>query len=145
MPDARIKIAGAGFDYMIDAGIGHGPADFEALQIRILSRGVDASKFWSSPDRSRNIDCLMDQEAYRIHASKSGHCGAVTLAKASVSVPFVGAAAGALAIAQTIRLASMQTTLQMMQMELGAPSMAIVGATNDAPSESPGSTQLSLT
>jgi hypothetical protein len=142
---ARIKIAGTGFDYMIDAGIGHGVVDFEALQIRILARGLDASKFWSSPERSKDIDSLMEHEAYSGHAAASGRCGALTLANASVSVPFVGAATGALTIAQAIRLASMQTTVQMMQVELGTPGMAIIGATNDAVAESRGSTQLNLT
>lgn len=47
-------------------------------------------------------------------------------------MPFVGAAVGALTIAQAIRLASMQTTVQIMQMELGSPGMAMVGAMNDA-------------
>jgi hypothetical protein len=55
---------------------------------------------------------------------------------------FVGAAVGALTIVQAIRLASMQTTVQMMQMELGTPGMAIVGAMNPVPVESHGSVEV---
>lgn len=141
-PDPRLQIAKNGFDYMIDVGIGHGPIDFEALQIRVLPRGVDPSPFWSSPERPKNIESLMRKAAYRAKEAQSGRCGTLPLANASVSVPFVGAAAGALAITQAIRLASMQTTVQMMQMELGTPSMAIVGAMNPAAAKSRGSREV---
>jgi hypothetical protein len=75
----------------------------------------------------------------RERAAKFENCGTLTLANASVAVPFVGAAAGALTIAQLIRLASMQTTAQIMQLELGSPGMAIVGGMNDALSAGIGS------
>jgi hypothetical protein len=144
VPEARLLIARSGFEYMIDAGIGHGPVDFESLQIRILQRGVDPSSFWSSPERPKNVDRILEQEAYRAQEGQSGRCGTRTLANASVSVPFVGAAVGALTIVQAIRLASMQTTAQMMQMELGTPGMAIVGAVNPVPVESHGSVEVRL-
>jgi hypothetical protein len=138
-PKARIAIAGAGFDYMIDAGIGHGPVDFEGLQIRVLKKGTDARAFWSSPETPKDVDALLQQKAYRAHAAEFENCGTLTLANASVAVPFVGAAVGALTITQAIRLASMQKTVQIMQMELGSPRMAMVGPMNDAPAESFGS------
>lgn len=143
-PDPRLRIAKTGFDYMLDVGIGHGPVDFEALQIRILRKGVDPAPFWSSPERPKDVDRLMQQAAYRAQEAESGRCGTLPLANASVSIPFVGAAAGALTIAQEIRLASMQTTVQMLQMELGTPHMTIVGALNPATAESRGSRQLRL-
>jgi hypothetical protein len=143
-PDARIQITNTGFEYLIDAGIGHGPIDFEALQIRVLKKGVDAVTFWSSPDRSRSVDQLMEREPYRALEGVSDRCGSLTLANASIAVPFVGAAVGALTVAQAIRLASMQSTIQMMQMQLGAPAMAVVGATNTPPEESRGSIEIDL-
>ena len=127
---------------MIDSGVGHGPVDFEALQIRVLKKGVDPTRFWSSPGRPKNVDKLLEQSAYRAKEAEPDRCGTLTLANASVAVPFVGAAVGALTIAQAVRLASMQPTVQMMQMELGAPGMAIVSVTNPAPIESRGSTQV---
>ena len=141
-PSARIKIAKAGFEYMIDAGIGHGPVDFESLQIRILTKNADPGKFWSYPERQKDLDKLLKQDAYRDQETKSGECGTLTLARASVSVPFVGAAVGALAIANAMRLASMQTTPQILQMELGAPAMTVLGGENPAPNESRGSIEV---
>jgi hypothetical protein len=84
----------------------------------------------------------MEQEAYRTQGVESDRCGALTLANASVAVPFVGAAVGALTVSQALRLASMQSTIQMMQMDLGSPAMAIIGAVNPAPTKSRGSVEL---
>lgn len=137
-PDARIKIAGAGFDYMVDAGIGHGPVDFEGVQVRILKKGVDARLFWTAKAKPKDIERLMQEHAYQVHAKKDT-CGTFTLAEASVAVPFVGAAAGAIAIAQLLRLGSGLHTNQIMQIDLGAPDMVTFGAMNEAPSTSAGS------
>jgi hypothetical protein len=141
-PGARIKIANGQFEHLIDAGLGHGPVDFEAVQIRVLKKGVDPGKFWSPSETAKNVDVLLEKIAYRTHEATSDQCGARAIADASVAVPFVGAAVGALVIAQAIRLASMQTTVQMMQMELGAPGMAVLGALNTPASESRGSVEM---
>ena len=84
-------------------------------------------------------ETLLQQSAYKAHAEIFSNCGTLTLAKASVAVPFVGAAVGALAVAQAIRVASMQETPQIIQLEFGSPGMAIVGVMNDAPTASLGS------
>jgi hypothetical protein len=62
-PKARVTIAGAGFDYMIDAGIGHGPVNFEGLQIRVLKKGTDAAALWSSPEAPKDVAALLRQDA----------------------------------------------------------------------------------
>ncbi len=64
---------------------------------------------------------------YRVLKSEIGDCGKFTIADASVAVPFVGAAAGALAAAQLIRLASMTGATAVLRLELGAPGMVIDG------------------
>lgn len=143
-PKARIAIARTGFDYMIDAGLGHGPVDFESLQIRVLKQGTDATAFWSSPEIAKDVDALLRQKAYQAHAEKFPDCGTFTLANASVAVPFVGAATGALTITQVIRLASMLETAQIMQMDLGTPAMVMCGRMNGAPTASAGSVEIRL-
>ena len=143
-PKARIDIAGAGFEYLIDAGIGHGAVDFEGLQIRVLRKGANAAELWSSPDRKADIDALMRRDAYQRHLEKFEKCGALSLASASVAVPFVGAAVGALTIATAIRLASLKPTSKIMQMELGSPAMVLSGAINYAAISSLGSIAVDL-
>lgn len=132
-PSARIKIAAAEFDYMVDVGVGHGPVDFENLQIRILPKGTDPTPFWSAADASKNVDAMLRQEAYQVHTQKFGECGSFGLADASVAVPFVGAAAGSVLMAQLIRLTSLQSTPQIMQMDLGCPELVMIGRLNAGP------------
>jgi hypothetical protein len=85
---------------------------------------------------------LLLKEAYRQRVAED-RCGAFLLAQASVAVPFVGAAVGALVITQAIRLASMLRTAQILTMQLGSPSMAR-GTLNPVPVGSFGSIGISL-
>lgn len=132
---ARLNIAGAGFDYMIDAGVGHGPVDFESLQLRVLRKGADAASQWKAPAKSKDVEAMLDRDGYR-DLAKQDRCGAFELAEGSVAVPFVGAFVGALGMAQGLRIASGQVTAEFYQAELGAPSLGGVGRMNDVPSES---------
>ena len=142
-PDARIQIANAGFDYMIDAGVGHGSTDFETAQIRVLARGADPGEFWSTHEPPKDLTKLLESCAYQ-ELGATDSCGTRTLAGASVAVPFVGAAIGALTITQAIRIASMQPTVQLMQMELGCPALTCTGRMNTEPLTSLGSITMCL-
>jgi hypothetical protein len=37
---------------MIDAGIGHGPGDFEGIQLRTVVDGKPVSGLWNDPDEN---------------------------------------------------------------------------------------------
>jgi hypothetical protein len=66
------------------------------------------------------------------------------LAEASVAVPFVGAAAAALTIAQASRLASLQPIPHLMQVELGATEMVTNGGLAPGPETNLGSFSIRL-
>lgn len=123
---ARRTMAKVGFDYMIDVGVGHGPRDFEGIQIRIVPKGAPMEHLWSDAVPHRN-DGLLEGDAYKTLDAKVGACGAYAIAKASVAVPFVGAAASALAFAQMIRLASGEDAVALLQVDLASPEMVIDG------------------
>ncbi|MER9243462.1 hypothetical protein [Mesorhizobium sp. M0633] len=129
-PMARLAIAKAGHDLMIDAGVGHGAFDFEIGQIRVVPKGADIDGLWAHAAKLKNIEAMMEMPAYREHATKYEGCGTFTLAEASAAVPFVGAAIGAMTIAQLLRLASMHATPRIMQVELNAPEAASAGTMN---------------
>jgi hypothetical protein len=121
----RIDILKAGFDYMIDAGVGHGPFDFELTQIRVLAKGSASN--WNKLSKPKDVGKLLATEAYK----KIDACGAFALAEASVAVPFVGAALGALSLTQAMRLTAMLGASTLIQIELSAPdfnSSAIISA-----------------
>lgn len=128
---ARFNIARAGFDYMVDAGVGHGPVDFESFQLRILRKGTDPERQWTKPEKPKDVDAMLNREVYRDYIARYDVCGAFELAEGSVAVPFVGAFVGALGIAQGIRLSSGHTTAELLQAELGAPSKATAGQMNE--------------
>jgi hypothetical protein len=86
-----------------------------------------------------DIETRLKQSAYQEHERKFDGCGTVALANASVAVPFVGGAVGALTVTQLLRLASMQETLGILQLDLGSPALTLVGPKNLPPTTSLGS------
>lgn len=132
-PRARIEIARSGYEYMIDVGVGHGPVDFEGMQLRVLRKGDDAPALWAHASTERSVDDILRLSAYKRLADKHDQCGMFTLAQASTAVPFVGAAVGAFAMTQAIRLASMLESRRIIHVELGAPEMASSGGIIAAP------------
>lgn len=144
--EPRLVLAKHGFPYMIDAGIGHGPGDFEGIQIRAIAKGQSIDGLWSKPagtDEGRVVK-LQDSPAYRELEQHLGRCGTFEFAEASVAVPFVGAATGALVLAQIIRLASLKEVPALFQMELGAPQMVSSGAMLPPPKVNLGSHEYRL-
>ena len=140
----RRILACLGFDYMVDAGIGHGPGDFESLQIRIIPKGTPTERLWNAPPPLRRVEDLLGKTAYQALKAGGQGCGAYALADGSVAVPFVGAATGALAIAQAIRLASMKPVGALIQVGLAAPEMQINGGQHPAPETSFGGEPMDL-
>lgn len=129
----RRLLAAQGFEYMIDAGIGRGARDFEALQIRCIPDGMPVASLWHHSDEDNIRDQLLRKEAYATLEREVGGCGVIPLADASVSVPFVGAATAALALSQLARLTAMEPGAALLQLEMGAPSLVIDGGLTQRP------------
>ena len=130
MDDLRPRriLAGLGFEYMVDGGIGRGPADFERLGVWVIPTGTAIDDVRNAFQPSKSRDRLPVRPAYQaLEQSKVGACGAYALAGASVAVPFVGAVTGALAVAQLVRLASGQATGTLVHLGRSAPEMMIDG------------------
>lgn len=134
----RLNILNAGFTYMIDSGVGHGPVDFESTQIRVLAKGSTSN--WNQSSEKKNIEKILTTEPYK----KIDTCGAFALAEASVAVPFVGAAIGAISLTQAMRLTAMQGTPSLIQMELSAPDFTSTTDLSPAPKVNLGGVFLNL-
>ena len=139
-PVPRRHVHAAGYAFMFDVGVGHGPVDFESAQLRTFARGDAGS--WQHAPAQKDVAGLLDRPAYK--AMSADACGAYALAEASVAVPFVGAATGALAVAQLARVAAMEPLIRLMQIELGAPDLASYGSMLSAPSNSVGAVEMDL-
>ncbi|MCA1358729.1 hypothetical protein [Bradyrhizobium sp. IC4059] len=144
----RLVLAKHGFPFMIDAGIGHGPGDFEGVQVRTIVNGEPPESLWSesakAEDTADGTKGLLNRPAYMVLEQHVGECGKVSFAQASVAVPFVGAATGAIVIGQAIRLATLEPAPVFLQMELGAPEMATLGGLTEAPNANLGSFSVRL-
>lgn len=137
----RKSILNAGFDYMIDAGVGHGPFDFELAQIRVFKKCSESN--WNNQSKVKDVDKILTTEAYEALA-KVDKCGAFALAAASVAVPFVGAAIGALSLVQVLRLTAMMETHGLLQIELSAPDFNSSANINVAPTTNLGGVPLNF-
>lgn len=140
----RRKLAGVGFDYMVDGGIGSGAHDFEGLQIRVIPKGANVAGLWDGNAAAKRLDRLLASAAYQEAERTHGECGAYALADASVATPFVGAAAATLAVAQIVRLCSMQPGTALLQLSLAAPEMIIDGGFSAPPSAFLGGEEIDL-
>ncbi len=143
----RLTMAEQGFEYMIDAGLGHSAHDFEGIQIRTIAKGQSIDGLWDETALTHHgtpPTQLTENLAYAELESRIGSCGIVSFAEASTAVPFVGAATGALVITQAIRLASLQPSTLFLHMELGAPEMMTSAGTVGGPTINLGSTSISL-
>jgi hypothetical protein len=143
----RLIMARHGFEFMIDAGLGHGAHDFEGIQIRTIAKGNSIEDLWNEAAQPRHDALhakLMETKAYADLEAQIGRCGIVGFAEASTAVPFVGAATGALVIAQAIRLASLLPAARFLHMELGAPEMVANAGVTPGPSVNLGTIPTSL-
>ena len=107
---SRRLLGKPGFEYIVDSGLGATVADYSKFRVNVFdSTGDPGRHFEDVEDQTmQNVENLMQLPAYQdlVRASGDGGCGAATLAGHSVAVPFVSAFTAALAIAQTIRIAS---------------------------------------
>jgi hypothetical protein len=93
----------AGFDFVVEAGLGRGYRDFRALRLHTLPASRSAAEIWRSRDDDEKVD---GRPAYE-HLLKNGDldkCGVTLLAGKAVGAPFVGAVAASLVIAEVLRL-----------------------------------------
>jgi hypothetical protein len=100
---ARASLEQAGFELVVETGLGAGPQAFRNFSLHSFPSSLNAAELWSSDDL-RNANSVLNMPAY----APSKHpeldeCGLVQLASRTVGVPFVGLTAGAFAIAELLR------------------------------------------
>ncbi len=100
---ARRALDSAGFDLVVEAGLGHGHRDFRTMSVHTLPATRSASEIWR--DVASNED-LTKQPAYQkmLADGSVDRCGMTMLAGKAVGAPFVGSVAATLVISQLLRL-----------------------------------------
>jgi hypothetical protein len=104
--EARATLEDAGFDLVVDAGLGAGPQEYLAMRIQTYPGTTSARERWGDVTGSRS------EEAQRL-ASKAGYrelsddgldaCGVLEIASRTVGAPFVGVVAATLSLMEIAR------------------------------------------
>jgi hypothetical protein len=102
--EARRCLDGAGFDFVVEAGLGRGHRDFHSILVHTLPGDVASQKLW--PEEARNSSSVEQAPAYRrlLDEKALDQCGVTLLAGKAVGAPFVGAVAATLVVSQVLRL-----------------------------------------
>ena len=102
-PVARAELEESGFALVVEAGIGSKVTDFRAMQVNTFPGPRKARAVWGGMTVDEAVD--ISAPAYgRLAEQGLDVCGLERLAGTAVSVPFVGAVAGTLMLAQILRL-----------------------------------------
>jgi len=100
---ARAALDGAGFDLVVEAGLGAGPQAFRSISMHSFPASRSAAEIWSR-QVALGADNYEDQPAYRaLKDAGMDPCGLALLASRTVGVPFVGLIAGCLVISELLR------------------------------------------
>lgn len=100
---ARSALEQAGFDLIIESGLGAGPQCFRNFSMHSFPGPRQAAQIWPSTEDAVGPD-VSDQPAYSDLREKGmDACGLAQLASRTVGVPFVGLFAGAFVIGELMR------------------------------------------
>jgi hypothetical protein len=102
-PEARRHIDELGFEHVIEAGLGSGYSDFRNIRLHSFPNARPSTEIWKPLDGAQ--PAVRFNAAYaKLEEETGDSCGVTMLASRAVGTPFVGAFAGALVIAETLRL-----------------------------------------
>jgi hypothetical protein len=123
---ARRDLPGAGFRRVIEAGLGGTASNCDTISFHTLPHARAAADLW--PDLSAEETAKRMREQERAARENPGYaplakdeCGRVLLAGKSVAVPFVGAAAASLVVAEAVRLLHGGPAYSDIRLSLGTP------------------------
>lgn len=101
--NARSVLDQAGFDLIVEAGLGGGPQGFRSMAIHTFPATRTPAEIWAKQvaQANENFESMPAYQALKRAGMDS--CGLTQLASRTVGVPFVGLIAGCLAIAEILR------------------------------------------
>lgn len=113
----RRALDSAGFDLVVEAGLGRGAKDFRTLRLHTLPSTRTAAHIWREGQAEQ---APADQPAY-VNLQLKGlldKCGITLLAGKAVGAPFVGATVGTLVVAELLRHLHGGTLHQLIDIDL---------------------------
>jgi hypothetical protein len=100
---ARAALEDAGFDIIIEAGLGAGPEAFRSIAMHTFPGTRRAKEIWSRQvgESSKSFESMPAYQRLKDAGMES--CGLTQLASRTVGVPFVGLIAGCFVISELLR------------------------------------------
>jgi hypothetical protein len=100
---ARTALDGAGFDLVVEAGLGAGPQSFRSMSLHTFPGSRSPAEIWSkhigAPDE--DVESMPAYQALKHNGVDT--CGLAQLATRTVGVPFVGLTAALFSVAELLR------------------------------------------
>jgi hypothetical protein len=139
-PQARACYEDAGFDWVVEAGLGSGSTEYLALRLHTFPATTTARQKWG--DLNGHGQPNTRAAAYQdLAAQGMDDCGLVRLATRSVGAPFVGTVAASLVVSEVLRFLNGGTRTEVIDMTLRDPqSRSVVPATRELKAFNPGFT-----
>lgn len=100
---ARTALEEAGFDLVVEAGLGAGPEAFRSLAMHTFPATRAAKEIWSRQISDRVISPENMPAYQELKRAGMDSCGLAQLASRTVEVPFVGLIACCLAVSELLR------------------------------------------
>jgi hypothetical protein len=99
--DARLLLDNAGFDLIVDSGLGREAANFDRFRTTILDRDYPAKHHFAGQKANTRVQ---NQDYSKLLETDA--CGAAIFESIAIAAPYVSAVAGAVAIARLIAICS---------------------------------------
>jgi hypothetical protein len=134
----RLALDKAGFDFVVEAGLGRGHRDFRTMRIHTLPNGRPSSNLW---DADGTAEAIQERPAYQamLKNGELDKCGVTLLAGKAVGAPFVGAVAATLVLSEILRLLHGAPVNQLIDLDLqGVEYCSVVRNSCDFNSLNPG-------
>jgi len=138
----RAALEDAGFQYVIEAGLGAGIHEYLMFQVHTFPAQRSARSRWGGRSAPAAVDpAVLRQPAYRTLAERGlDACGVTQLAGHAVGAPFVGAVTAAVVVAELIRLMVGAQCYEVIDVDLRSPALRNVYPRQGTPVFNPGTT-----
>ena len=94
----------AGFDLVLEAGLGRGHRDFRTMRVHSFPGSRSSEEIWSRTDAVREDTTQKAAYGDLLRKGALDQCGITLLAGKAVGAPFVGATAAALVLSELLRI-----------------------------------------
>ena len=129
-PETRKLLEGAGFDLIVDAGLGGRSDNYLDILIHSFPSGIEAATAWSARSASPEVSLIgrpayvdLQQELRKATDLSDGEieCGVIEMAGRSVGAAFVGCVAATLALSEILRALCGGPRFEVLSLSLRSP------------------------